>query len=246
MTINEFANSNKIINRQKKGKPIIDQQNSQTDESTTVFTVENDDDDAIERCNTKLKSKRKSKISSENFDPNHIYAQYAIDIWFLISKHIQPEDVCRFALICRQTAGICTSSSFWLNLYKKYYRDIDGLPTRLQPECMVRFGGLRACVIQTLFYTYKPFVDRLKVSLSQDFHCVVKRECVGNWTYRIKDHWLFCYKLKQKIADNSRLGRAERIRKSQKFLDIQRDIYQNSEEGCKILVVCIEKLYGRD
>lgn len=230
--------------RQKKGSNIV-QRNLKAaivaeigDNQTASLIVDVDDDDDVDD-KRRLKSKRKPpRIPNENADPNHRYAVYPIDIWILISKHIQPEDVCRFALICRQTAAICASASFWSHLYNSNYRLVDNLPVRLQPECMVRFGGLRACVIRSLHYTYRPFVDKLKEAATQDFHCVEKRECVGQWTFPIKDQWIFCYKLKQKLLANSRLSEADRIRRSAKLLAIHSDIYQNTEEGCKILVVC--------
>lgn len=251
VTIHEFANSNKVTDRQKKGKTIVGRHlkiaidTEVGDNHAEASLVDGADDDDDVNDIRKLKSKRKSKrrVANENDDPHHRYAVYPIDVWLLISKHIQPENVCRFALICRQTAAICSSSSFWSHLYKTYYIPVADLPTRLQPECMVRFGGLRSCVIQSLHYMYQPFVDRLREATAQDFHCVEKRECVGSWTYRIKDHWLFCYKLKQKVLANSRLSDAERIRRSKRLLDIHSDIYQNTEEGCKILVVWSQDIF---
>ena len=49
------------------------------------------------------------------YNGNH----YPSDLWYWISKHIAPEDVLRFALICRTTNAIVHTTVFWINLLKK-------------------------------------------------------------------------------------------------------------------------------
>lgn len=59
-----------------------------------------------------------------------------------------------------------------------------GLPARLQPQCMVRTHGLRACVIRTLHYTYyalKREVDDAHYLQQDGPHSLVKRRCCLMW-----------------------------------------------------------------
>lgn len=203
--------------------------------------------DALSLTADRKQRRNKKTNKNEIDDAEHQYAEYPIDIWHLIGRFVRPEDVCRFALICRQTAYVASTSSFWLNLYKSNYRaaEVLDLPVRLQPDCMVRIGGLRACVIRSLFYIYRPFIERLPTLAGQDFHLLTKRECITSWCKQIKDNWVFCYKLRQKFAIGSRQEISERLRKSKRFIEFHNDPYQNSEEGCKILVVCMRPFFQK-
>ena len=44
---------------------------------------------------------------------------YPIDLWFLVGRYVAPEDVCRFACICRDTHVVTHSARFWLTLYRR-------------------------------------------------------------------------------------------------------------------------------
>lgn len=45
---------------------------------------------------------------------------YPYDLWYLISLYIAPEDIGRFALVCRQTNQIVNTTAFWISIYKRY------------------------------------------------------------------------------------------------------------------------------
>lgn len=45
--------------------------------------------------------------------------RYPSDIWFLIAKHIPPECVCKFALICKDAYRVCLTVHFWKDLLKR-------------------------------------------------------------------------------------------------------------------------------
>lgn len=45
---------------------------------------------------------------------------YPFDIWYLIAMHIAPEDVGRFALICRSSNQVVNTVPFWIALFRKY------------------------------------------------------------------------------------------------------------------------------
>ena len=59
--------------------------------------------------------------------------EYPLDVWFLISEHIAPEDVANFACICKSTLYVVNSAKFWYMLYKRYSND----SSPLIPVCAV-------------------------------------------------------------------------------------------------------------
>lgn len=185
------------------------------------------------------KKSKSNKLNPNEVSDDHVFSNYPVDIWFLISQHIRPEDVGCFSLICRTTASICATPTFWFSLYKTHYRPTNEriIPVRLQPDCMVRHHSLRACVIRSLFYTYEPFVERLPALVKQDFHNLQSFWIVGSWVDAVdtdKNDWNFCYKLRSNAPtpfDRNFSG------DSSGSLKNQRDIFFNPEQGCKVLVV---------
>jgi hypothetical protein len=243
LTINDSANSNKNTSRSKKSfsnnrsETII----KQIEElNVTDEPLENEEDDVgddIGEFKNKPNSRRRRLKGQLIEDPNHTYASYHIDIWHCISQHISPEDVGRFALICHQTASVVTSAQFWFRLYKRYYRHADELPMRLQPECMVRLYGLRASTIRSLFFTYDPFVQRLKTTTT-DIHTTERKQVVTMWTQQSAlKLWHFFFKIKCKLNHNCRAVVAEQKLKNNKMLEYLSDVYMNRDEGCQVLVV---------
>lgn len=160
------------------------------------------------------------------------------EIWILIAQQIRPEDVATFAAICRTTYDITRRAHFWFHIYRKYgprvlrHGAIDReLPMRLLPESMVRLGGLRACVIRTLFYTYKPFVARID-SLNRNLD-------LTSFTQRLKLRQMWCVQVKEKLwCYYFRLQapvppRSNNSKSSKQF----KDVLENCDEGCRILSI---------
>lgn len=54
--------------------------------------------------------------SSESSDGN----EYPLDVWLVLSSYIRPEDVCRFALICRSAWTATCTAAFWTRLYRRW------------------------------------------------------------------------------------------------------------------------------
>ncbi|KAJ9578673.1 hypothetical protein L9F63_005097 [Diploptera punctata] len=180
--------------------------------------------------------RRRKKTWSES-EADNGGVEYPLDIWFLISEHIRPEDVSTFARICKSALHVVNTAKFWFHLYRRHYKTVPNLPERLQPECMVRLYGLRACVIRALHYTYPPFVNKLKsVTIFEgDAHMLTKRQCVLVWYKKLKNQWLFCFKLKQ---SNFVIGRGSGgTARQPDLLEMLEDISANQDEGCKVLQV---------
>ncbi|KAG8242137.1 hypothetical protein J6590_071888 [Homalodisca vitripennis] len=111
---------------------------------------------------------------------------YPLDIWHILSKYIRPEDIATFSAICRNSWSVVQTPTFWLSLYKRYYKNVPNLPSRLQPACMVRHHGLKACVIRSLFYMYPPLAARIdRASMSAPYH-LKSRQCISMWQESIK------------------------------------------------------------
>lgn len=238
VTIDEFANSNVV----KEGKRIRKKNVNSIKEiplhvDTDVVALDDDDlDTMIANKMTNLKLKETTDAAE---CVQHDYNTYPIDLWYLISSHIQPEDVLRFALICKQTYAITTTMKFWRAMYKRHYTGQVELPVRLQPDCMARPGGIRACSIRSMYFTYAPFVQRLLMQPKQDFHLLTKRYVERFWFSQINStKWQYFYKLKRKPMQGSRIAESEALRqRNGRSLKSLRDIYLNSEEGCALLVV---------
>lgn len=163
------------------------------------------------------------------------------EIWMEISKHVRPEDVASFAGICKTTYNITRRASFWFHMYKKHGPKVQrfgkitvDVPMRLRPESMVRRGGLRACVIRTLFYTYPPFVRRLEINdRNLELTSFTRRfKVLQMWHVQMKPR-LFAYffRLEAPIPSTVIDGAFVQCR------DPLRNVLDNPEEGRLILYV---------
>lgn len=195
-------------------------------------------DDDVDLTTKKFRKAKLSNVASAA-DDDHNYNIFPDEIWFMVSRHIQPEDVTRFALICKQTYNITTTFEFWKNLYRRFYRNEVELPLRLQPNCTSRPRGMRAYAIRSLFFTYPLFVDRLKLQSQQDFHLLVKRRVVQFWFQRVNaEKLLYFYKLKRKLPPESRPCESEQLqRRNNRSKKALRDVYCNADECCSLIVV---------
>lgn len=176
------------------------------------------------------------------------------EIWILLSDYIQPENVGRYARICRTTYNIVSSQGFWRRLYRRHYDNLQhcDLPQRLQPECMSRPRGLRAAVIKMLHLTHPRFLEtqsRLS-SVWPDPHSLTGNICVLQSCNRVGRKATYHYfKLKDKEFsakitndviendledDEDSLGEG---RRTAALLSHLSDIHHNPEEGCSVLQV---------
>ncbi|XP_012169229.1 putative transmembrane protein 183BP isoform X1 [Bombus affinis] len=257
ITIDDFANSSRTHTRFKKAVINVSSEVKEaTTEKKTFWSKMNESyqgnlgDLNKSKKNTKgalTNQRRNRKTNSfESITEEEEGVDYPLDIWFIISEYISPEAVGKFAQICRSSYHVVTTGKFWFHLYKTYYRFVPGLPERLQPQCMVRTHGLRACVIRTLHYTYfslKKEVDNVSYLRQDQPHSLVKRQCCLMWHKEGKKRWYFYFKLKElPKANNNSLKLKTKINgKKTDFLEMLEDVAVNLEEGCKILrVTCLK------
>uniref|UniRef100_A0A182N5L0 Transmembrane protein 183 n=1 Tax=Anopheles dirus TaxID=7168 RepID=A0A182N5L0_9DIPT len=231
-TIYDYANSPKCSNRTSK-----------TSSKLTLAQIELEAEPLGEDLEHMSDSGRTGKNHlAEDALPIVAYNDYHIDVWFLVSEFVRPEDVCRFALICRKTAEVVQSGRFWTQLYRSYYdRSVD-MPPRFQPDSMVRLRGLRSAVIRALYYIYPPFVVRLTLGYSRNPYRVVGRQLISTWHKRTKNCWTYCFRLKTSFKAGSRPARSAQLQRERNSLAFMQDIYMNPEEGCQILMITTDFL----
>lgn len=194
--------------------------------------------DVVDVTAKKPSKSKTTNATAADDDSEHTYNEFPNDIWFLIAAFVAPEDIPRFALICKQAYAVTTTLKFWKNLYRRHYKPGVELPVRLQLDCMTRPRGIRACAIRSLFFTYPLFVNRTLVQPQQDFHSLVKRRVIQFWFQQVSAvKFLYFYKLKRKLQPGTRTYDSEQLqRKYGQSMKALRDVYYNTEEGCSLLM----------
>lgn len=251
VTIDEFANSSRTTARFKKATTNVSSevkrevsieaanQHSWCDEMDDYRSHEKD---KSKKVATSSQRQAKKSCSEEN-QKEEEGVDYPLDLWFVISEYIDPESVGKFARICKSSYHVTTTGKFWFHLYKSYYRFVPNLPQRLQPQCMVRTHGLRACVIRSLHYSYFALNREVSYLRQDEPHSLVRRRCCLMWHEEGKVRWYFFFKLKQ--VPNRRDGTVKRkpikYSKRNDFVEMLEDVAVNSEDGCKVLrVTCLK------
>lgn len=122
------------------------------------------------------------------------YNHISDDIWFHISKHIEPENVRTFALICRQTATLVKTKQFWKNILKLYcimhdYQNPNVFQFNIRNYDL---ATLRCEVIKLLFYCHKPLVRSVQIGYTLDY--LIGRSYVSSWHKQCQCIWFMCYK----------------------------------------------------
>ncbi|XP_068247824.1 transmembrane protein 183 [Palaemon carinicauda] len=147
-----------------------------------------DDDEDEENFGISSSGEVVGKVQKEKANKNcevddSQFIEYPIDIWFLISEKIQPEDVGRFALICHATYYVVSTARFWFSLYRRCYSWTANLPECLTYHNMDDTRGLKPAVIRSLFYTYSPFCARVakEEPLSGHPARLIGALCVSQW-----------------------------------------------------------------
>ncbi|XP_037830971.1 transmembrane protein 183A isoform X2 [Kryptolebias marmoratus] len=187
---------------------------------------------------TKVARKKKNKRRKENSECSD-GENYPVDIWLVLSSYIRPEDVCRFALICRNAWTVTCTAAFWTRLYRRHYRIDVELPFRLQPVCIDRMRCLRACVIRSLFHLYEPFslrVSKIPALPESTPSTLLNSKCLLFWVKKLSGTrpeglWEFNFKfLKQGHSKN---GCAKSLCLPKQY----EDVHLNPDSDCYLLQV---------
>ncbi|XP_062549635.1 transmembrane protein 183-like isoform X2 [Armigeres subalbatus] len=200
-------------------------------------------DDAMDDEMVPVQGNQNGKQLVPSVQEEGVYSDYTIDIWFIISEFVRPEDVGRFALICRKTAEVVQSDKFWHHIYRRHYDRTVDLPRRLQPDFMLMLKGLRARTIRSLYYCYEPFTHRIAATAFTDPHRVTGRLLIFSWYTKCKATWNYYFKLKTKLIPGSRADQSARMQKQKDSLQYLQDTYANAEEGCQILIITTQTMH---
>ncbi|XP_071051475.1 transmembrane protein 183A [Onthophagus taurus] len=158
-----------------------------------------------------------------------------IDVWFVIGRFIKPEDVGRFARICKASYSVVCGAKFWVDLYKKYYNKKILLPEDLKPDHLNRKFGVRTLTVRALYSMYPPFINRIhRLQRTHPKDCLIKRKCTLMWHSRKQKDWAFYFKLEE-LELGAKLYQEQY--KSVDLIEKLDDVFVNPDENCKILLV---------
>lgn len=206
--MNDFANAPVAKNRSKKANDSLKiDQDVDTDEENSLT----------------IRTRQRKKTISCSEENNNEGCQYPIDIWFLLSNYIKPEDVGRFAAICKSSNQVARSATFWLNMYKRYCKN-----TPLSDHTIRKYA-LRAIVIRILHKVYPIFITKqeLQTNITGNFSTVQKTQCAQCWYRQNSNYYLYYFKMLKKTSV---------ITPKKSILDLD-DICANSEEDYVLLKV---------
>ncbi|XP_047202438.1 transmembrane protein 183A [Girardinichthys multiradiatus] len=195
---------------------------------------EDDEGENETKVARKKKNKRK-KESSESCDGE----DYPVDIWLVLSSYIRPEDVCRFALICRNAWTVTCTAAFWTRLYRRHYRIEVDLPFRLQPVSVDRMRCLRACVIRSLFHLYEPFslrASKVPALPESTPTTLLNSKCLLFWIKKLSGTrpealWEFNFKFKNQGHIKNCCAKSLHLPKQYE------DVHMNPDSDCSVLQV---------
>ncbi|XP_076013025.1 transmembrane protein 183A isoform X2 [Genypterus blacodes] len=213
--------------------------------SGTADTLDSSDDQDPEEENgneSKVRRKKKNKRRKECSESSDA-RDYPVDIWFLLSSYLRPEDVCRFALICRNAWTVTCTAAFWTRLYRRHYMIDMDLPFHLQPDSIDTMRSLKACVIRALFHMYVPFSSRMsKIPALPESTptTLLNSKCLLLWDRKVVGTrqdamWEFNFKFSKQV--HSKNGRANGPAKTLNTPCQYKDVHINPDSDCYVLQV---------
>ncbi|XP_071513755.1 putative transmembrane protein 183BP isoform X1 [Panulirus ornatus] len=248
VTVNDFANSETQKRFRPKKTDIkevikevcmlnIEEDMLNMEEEDKPWDEKDDSDDLIsdeENCHRHKTGHKKRKSRKIIYSDDAESTNYPLDIWFMISEHIQPEDVGRFAGVCQATYSITRTAGFWISLYKRHHKWVIELPENLTFWNMNNVRGLRAAVIRSLFYMYSPFCARIAAEkpLSSVPTHLLRSQCVLQWHSKIGTHHKYFFK----FIDSNQNRNLKDGRKKLVFVEETHKLVNlNPEDGCFII-----------
>ncbi|XP_042366965.1 transmembrane protein 183A isoform X1 [Plectropomus leopardus] len=210
--------------------------------SVTADALDSSDDVDPEEdgeSETKVAHKKKNKRRKESSESSD-GEEYPVDIWLMLASYIRPEDVCRFALICKNAWTVTCTAAFWTRLYRRHYKIDTDLPFRLQPDSIDRMCSLRARVIRSLFHLYEPFslrVSKIPALPESTPTTLLNSKCLLFWVRKVSGTrpealWEFNFKfLKPQV--HSKNGCAKSLCMPRQY----KDVHTNPDSDCYMLQV---------
>ncbi|KAL5007854.1 hypothetical protein ScPMuIL_016660 [Solemya velum] len=202
------------------------------------ITTSNEFEDIEEKERPSVLSKKKRRRNKNLESDGNIV--YPIDLWFILSQYIWPEDIGRFAVLCRDANTVVHTASFWKSCYQRFYDSNVEMPETLKSCAIERLQGLRSRVIRSLFYMYPPLSERTKrtIMFQNEPHGLVGKICNVIWYDLDKAMWNFNFKFRRHEVNASQFINFIPRLGSNKKVDIlhgYKDVFHNCENDCSVL-----------
>uniref|UniRef100_A0A915KW40 Uncharacterized protein n=1 Tax=Romanomermis culicivorax TaxID=13658 RepID=A0A915KW40_ROMCU len=235
LNINDYANAalRKDAKRVSKSKQIFRETKDWWElENADLGTSDDEDEKGLLKRRSRSSSdsntsSRRQKRTTPVFDQT--YRQYGIDIWFAIAAHLIPDDVGRFALICKETHFVTTTALFWKILHRRtaFLLAINLNETRCQKLYNIR--------VRCKLYWYET-LEMASGKVYTYFFKFAEKKCRDDSRRNLKG--LYCLtdvenKQRQMVAVEFGYARSE-LPKGLQFLN---DIFANLESECFILKI---------
>lgn len=223
VTLDECANNPLKINV-FKNRICLTKISQSLDGNTCSDTINDPDDDDQERT---AKPETLRNESNKLEEPLSKGITYPPDIWFQIARHIPPECICQFSLICKDAYKVFLSAQFWKDMLKRFRYKDSLLPIELFTENDSR-QGLRARVIRILFFLSPVFVQKISPPVTAQYepYSLQGLQLLFHWHEKEGKTWNYYFKLLS-------TGRDIQHHKS--------ELFENSESDYRVLkVTCPE------
>lgn len=198
---------------------------------------EDEEEDNAKTLPATVKGKARQRGRCSASEQEKTGVAYPSDLWYVLSQHIDPEDVRKFATLCKDAYGATRTCQFWRNVYERFYNKDKELPADLKPHSIERIHGLRARCIRALYFLSPVLSERVqpKGPFDADPHSLIGYRCLLVWHQPSQGKWHFCFKLQKPSLHlqtcNTRPAYLEDIRKG------YNNLFYNPEEGCCVLQV---------
>jgi len=241
ITINDSANASKVTGRLAKGFYHAVSKRNCDDlfmESSTEINA-----DAVEKPSLMLEKASSSKLlknANKKEDDTFLkFNCYSLDLWFLLSEYIDPENVGAFALICHASYFITTTTTFYKRLWQRCSPLNNPLKCTATEKLICRNmekvflnekkENIRANVIRALHYCYPPFLEQSNLKyLQRDLSMLEGSQCIMQWhntnNYHSLKKYVFCFKFQFGASTTSNIFISQ---------------HKTTEDNCCVLhVVC--------
>lgn len=198
-----------------------------------------EEEEVQENQSDQHKSSKSSKNVCKSVKEPETGCTYPADVWYLLSLYIFPEDVCRFASICRYANIAINTLTFWRHLYHRYYHELAQLPVGLMPSHLERVHGLRARVIRSLHYMYPPLSSKPNKNIMEEIpKKLIGQRCILQWhkVMSDKNSWSFCFKFNSESSSFS-VNKICYSKKNSDLLNGYNDLFHNPENGCSVFEI---------
>ncbi|XP_043206451.1 transmembrane protein 183-like [Amphibalanus amphitrite] len=162
--------------------------------------------------------------------------RYPPELWYLIGRHVAPEDVARFAAICRDAYRSTLTRQFWVRLYWHWCAPPTPLGLLAAPDFVQEQRGCRAAVVRALHRLYGPLrALRRRAADSTDTCRLVGAQCINMGRAPAGgDFWLYCLVFRRPVSQfHQRLAppSCRDVRLARELL------FENADEGTTCLLV---------